>query len=217
MFKGVVIGNAGVGKSCVVARYKRGYFTNEITTIGASTSRVALKVKDRVTEEEKSIFALLWDTAGQERFRSSMPIYFRKAEAALLCFDVTDEKSLASIPEWRATLLEYAKADVVMVLVGTKCDLDPNPAIKAKAEALAVEFGLQQICYTSAKSGQGIEELFQYLGEQLYVLQQTRAANPEEGTEGIKGSFDNVNVETAFNNSTSAQNLANAKNDEACC
>ena len=87
-FKVVLLRDKGVGKTCLVLRFIEGHFNvRQQSTIGAFflTKRIA-------TQEGHSAKIQIWDTAGQERFRAMAPMYYRNAAAAIVCFDITDER-----------------------------------------------------------------------------------------------------------------------------
>ena len=93
-FKVVLLGDKGVGKTCLVLRFIEGHFNvRQQSTIGAFflTKRIA-------TQEGHSAKIQIWDTAGQERFRAMAPMYYRNAAAAIVCFDITDERCVRA--EW---------------------------------------------------------------------------------------------------------------------
>jgi len=95
-FKVVVLGDKGVGKTCLVLRFIEGYFApKQQSTIGA------FFLTKKVTLPDGSICKMqLWDTAGQERFRAMAPMYYRNASAAIVCFDITNEDSFTKMKDW---------------------------------------------------------------------------------------------------------------------
>ncbi|KAI9861945.1 MAG: hypothetical protein M1813_005015 [Trichoglossum hirsutum] len=117
----------GVGKTSLVLRYVKNAFSPSSThsTIGASflTKRV-------VDDDTNTVVRLqIWDTAGQERFRSISKLYYRGANAGVLCYDITDEESFEEMGRWLVELKKNLSSDVVLHVVGTKSDLvqtDPN-------------------------------------------------------------------------------------------
>ncbi|KAI9832701.1 MAG: hypothetical protein M1826_001258 [Phylliscum demangeonii] len=123
----VVLGSQGVGKTSLVLRYTTDTYapSSTLSTIGASflTKRV---IDD---ETNTTVRLQIWDTAGQERFRSMSKLYYRGANAGILCYDVTDASSFHEMTRWLHELREHLAADVVMHVVGTKLDLvqkDPS-------------------------------------------------------------------------------------------
>lgn len=173
----VILGHTGVGKTSLVNQYVRGTFTGTTqATIGA-----AFMKKDVVMEGHRLIFQL-WDTAGQERFRAMAPMYYRGAHAAILVFDVTSPDTLQKISGWVEELQNHANEDIVMVLAANKSDL-PTEEGKSVSPSEAGAFADQipaKLFETSAKSGQGISELFTHVAEKLLEnskAKKTQASN----------------------------------------
>merc|ERR1712166_432399 len=146
LIKLLLIGDSGVGKSCLLCRYSEDIFHNKfITTIG-------IDFKIRATElDGKKIKLQIWDTAGQERFRTITQAYYRGAMGILLVYDVTDEKSFQNIRSWMRNIEQHANTEVVKVLLGNKCDMKQKRAVKhEEGENLAKEYGID-FFETSAK------------------------------------------------------------------
>ncbi|KAK0619823.1 ras family protein [Immersiella caudata] len=123
----VILGSQGVGKTSLVTRYCKGAFNPaQITsTVGASflTKRVVDSDTDTVVRLQ------IWDTAGQERFRSISRLYYRGANACILCYSITDAQSFAEMGIWLTELRRNLPADIVLHVVGTKADIvarDPS-------------------------------------------------------------------------------------------
>ncbi len=137
LFKVVLVGNAGVGKTCLVRRFTQGMFPpGQGATIGVDfmikTVEIdgeKIKVRTKLKNLIQSIhrhFRLcqlqIWDTAGQERFRSITQSYYRSAQALILVYDVSNHPTFDCCPEWLREIEEYASPKVLKVLVG-KCQL----------------------------------------------------------------------------------------------
>ncbi|KAG8651308.1 hypothetical protein MANES_07G112400v8 [Manihot esculenta] len=121
LIKLLLIGDSGVGKSCLLLRFSDGSFTTSfITTIG-------IDFKIRTVElDGKRIKLQIWDTAGQERFRTITTAYYRGAMGILLVYDVTDESSFNNIRNWICNIEQHATDNVNKVLVGNKADMDES-------------------------------------------------------------------------------------------
>lgn len=122
----VVLGSQGVGKTSLVHRYVKGFSpSNTASTVGASflTKRV-------VDIDTGAVVRLqIWDTAGQERFRSISKLYYRGANAAILCYDITEASSFTEMGRWLSELRENLAEDTILHVVGTKADIvteDPS-------------------------------------------------------------------------------------------
>ena len=116
----VVLGSQGVGKTSLVHRFAKNAFippSKAQSTVGASF------VTTRTHVDDATIRLQIWDTAGQERFRSISRLYYRGAHAAILCYDVTSNKSFEDISFWLTEIREYAGSDTIVQIVGTKADV----------------------------------------------------------------------------------------------
>ncbi|QRW05036.1 Ras-related protein Rab-8A [Ceratobasidium sp. AG-Ba] len=151
----LLIGDSGVGKSCLLLRFCDDAWTPSfITTIG-------IDFKIRTIElDGKRIKLQIWDTAGQERFRTITTAYYRGAMGILLVYDVTDEKSFNNIRTWHANVEQHASEGVNKILIGNKSDWTDKKAVtEEQGRALADEFGIK-FMETSAKSNEGVEDAF---------------------------------------------------------
>ncbi|GMH12768.1 hypothetical protein Nepgr_014609 [Nepenthes gracilis] len=156
LIKLLLIGDSGVGKSCLLLRFSDGSFTTSfITTIG-------IDFKIRTIElDGKRIKLQIWDTAGQERFRTITTAYYRGAMGILLVYDVTDESSFNNIGNWIRNIEQHASDNVNKILVGNKADMDESKRAvpTSKGQALADEYGIK-FFETSAKTNLNVEEVF---------------------------------------------------------
>lgn len=121
----------GVGKTSLVTKYVTKMNSTDISpTIGATFFNC------RITLDDIRVNMQVWDTAGQERFRSMAPMYYRGANAALLVFELTNYNSFVDIKTWISELQRTVVDQIVLTLVGNKCDL-PERAV-SKEEVLKV-------------------------------------------------------------------------------
>ncbi len=121
LFKLIIIGDSGVGKSCLLNRYVDDVYTDSyISTIG-----VDFKIKT-IEADGKICKLQIWDTAGQERFRTITSSYYRGAHGILLVFDITNPESFTNIQSWLKEVNNYASDTVNLILIGTKTDLEPK-------------------------------------------------------------------------------------------
>ncbi|XP_032812524.1 ras-related protein Rab-30 [Petromyzon marinus] len=162
LFKIVLIGNAGVGKTCLVRRFTQGLFPpGQGATIGVDFMIKTVEV------DGTKIKLQIWDTAGQERFRSITQSYYRSAHALVLTYDVSSEETFACLPAWLREMEQHASAHVPRVLVGNKLDLaDVRQVTREQAEAFARLHGLRYL-ETSAKEAENVERLFVELARRL--------------------------------------------------
>lgn len=177
LFKLLLIGDSGVGKTCVLFRFAEDqYNATFISTIG-------IDFKIRTIElEGKKIKLQIWDTAGQERFRTITTAYYRGAMGILLVYDITNEKSFDSIRNWIRNIEEHASADVERMLVGNKCDMnDKRQVSKERGEKLAIEYGMK-FMETSAKLNINIENAFITLAKDIKAKMEKRQQNQQRPT-----------------------------------
>lgn len=123
----VVLGAQGVGKTSLVMRYCRGAFNPAQVTSTVGASFLTKRVVDADTDT--TVRLQIWDTAGQERFRSISRLYYRGANACILCYSITDAQSFAEMGVWLTELRRNLPSDVVLHVVGTKADIvarDPS-------------------------------------------------------------------------------------------
>ncbi|KAJ2817694.1 GTP-binding protein [Coemansia erecta] len=162
LMKLLLIGDSGVGKSCLLLRFSDDQFTPSfITTIG-------IDFKIRTIElDGKRIKLQIWDTAGQERFRTITTAYYRGAMGILLVYDVTDERSFNNIENWYMNVEQHANEGVNKILIGNKCDIEERRAVsRDMGQALANKFNIQ-FKETSAKSNINVEEAFLELASDI--------------------------------------------------
>ncbi|KAM3573789.1 hypothetical protein VYU27_004210 [Nannochloropsis oceanica] len=151
----LMIGDSGVGKTCLLLRYANDSFSPTfITTIG-----IDFKIKN-LELDGKRIKLQIWDTAGQERFRTITTSYFRGAQGILLVYDVTDRRSFESIRNWVGQIQQHADVHVNKILIGNKCDMTPQRVVTTEeGQSLANDFGIQ-FFETSAKNDVNVEKSF---------------------------------------------------------
>lgn len=160
-----MIGDSGVGKSNILGRFTRNEFNIE------SKSTIGVEFATRtVTVDGKTIKAQIWDTAGQERYRAITSAYYRGAVGALLMYDITKPETYEHVSRWLDELKDHADPQIVVMLVGNKCDLKHIRAIPTdEAKAFATEKNLLFI-ETSALDATNVEIAFQNILTEIYRL-----------------------------------------------
>ena len=161
----VVIGDPSVGKTSILNQLiDRNFNPYEHSTVGANYQLYTQDV-DGVRVEIQ-----IWDTAGQEKFKSLGPIYFRNSIGALAVYDITNLDSFNNLQEWIRSFIEVAGSDVIICIVGNKCDLSQRVVTQEDATKLfKSSSNLENYFFfeTSAKTGYGINELFENLAKEL--------------------------------------------------
>jgi len=165
LFKVVLIGDSGVGKSNLLSRFTRNEFSLETkTTIGVEFATRSIQCEGKITK------AQIWDTAGQERYRAITSAYYRAAVGALLVYAINSRNSYRNIERWLAELRENADRNIVIMLVGNKSDLKHLREVSTEeATEFAQKNGLL-FMETSALDGDKVEDAFQQLITTIYHL-----------------------------------------------
>eukprot|EP01132_Coremiostelium_polycephalum_P005404 gene5404-6741_t len=150
-----VIGDSGVGKSCMLLRFADNRFTDSyISTIGVDFCIRTIEL------DGKKIKLQIWDTAGQERFKTITTSYYRGAHGLIIVYDITNMDSFNSIKRWLIDVDRFASPSVLKLIVGNKCDLNSKRAVDLKtAKKYADELNIP-IMETSAKDSTAIDEAF---------------------------------------------------------
>ncbi|CCK70014.1 Rab GTPase family protein KNAG_0D02650 [Huiozyma naganishii CBS 8797] len=187
IMKVLLIGDSGVGKSCLLVRFVEDKFSPSfITTIG-----IDFKIKT-VDINGKKIKLQLWDTAGQERFRTITTAYYRGAMGIILVYDVTDERTFENVKNWFKTVSDHATDDAQLLLVGNKCDMDTRLVTHEQGEALGKELGIPFV-EASAKDDTNVNEVFFTLAKLIQGrLDSQSAADSTAGRGNSKGGV-NIN------------------------
>ncbi|CAN6252575.1 unnamed protein product, partial [Urochloa humidicola] len=184
LFKLLLIGDSGVGKSCLLLRFADdSYLDSYISTIG-----VDFKIRT-VEQDGKTIKLQIWDTAGQERFRTITSSYYRGAHGIIIVYDVTDQESFNNVKQWLNEIDRYASDNVNKLLVGNKSDLTANKVVATEtAKAFADEMGIP-FMETSAKNAINVEQAFMAMAASIKdrMASQPAASNARPATVQIRG------------------------------
>ncbi|GAM25092.1 hypothetical protein SAMD00019534_082670 [Acytostelium subglobosum LB1] len=161
-FKILLIGDSGVGKSCLLLRFADDSWTDtHISTIG-----VDFKIKT-LNLDGKTIKLQIWDTAGQERFRTITSSYYRGAQGIILVYDCTDQDSFNNVKQWMGEIDRYACENVNKLLVGNKTDLVNEKVVDTnQAKGFADSMGIPFI-ETSAKNATNVEQCFHSMARDI--------------------------------------------------
>ena len=158
----VLLGDSGVGKTCIISRFISGQFDiNVNSTNGASYA----SKKIDYPELGKSLMLDIWDTAGQEKYKSLTKFFYKDAAMVILVYDITRKESFDNLKNfWYKEIQTYGEKNIVLAIAGNKSDLYDDEAIPEKearefAKSIDAVFAL-----TSAQNNSGINKLFQDIG-----------------------------------------------------
>jgi len=170
LFKVVLIGDSGVGKSNLLSRFTRNEFNLESkSTIGVEFATRSISV------DGKTVKAQIWDTAGQERYRAITAAYYRGAVGALLVYDIAKHATYVDVTRWLKELRDHADSNIVIMLVGNKSDLRHLRAVPTdEAKQFASENNLGFI-ETSALDASNVESAFQTILTDIYRIVSNKA------------------------------------------
>ncbi|CAD6196179.1 unnamed protein product [Caenorhabditis auriculariae] len=162
LFKLLLIGDSGVGKTCILYRFSDDAFnTTFISTIGIDFKIKTIELKG------KKVKLQIWDTAGQERFHTITTSYYRGAMGIMLVYDITNAKSFDNIAKWLRNIDEHASEDVVKMLLGNKCDMTERRVVsRERGEKIAADHNIKFL-ETSAKMNVHIDTAFYDLAEAI--------------------------------------------------
>ena len=198
--KVVLLGESGVGKTCIIARFINNTFEDNImSTTGASYAGKTLAIEEF---GGKSIKFEIWDTAGQEKYRALTKIFYKDAQVAILVYDITRKESFEELKNyWYNQIKQCASPNIVIGIAANKCDLYDNEQVsedeaRAFADKIGAVFNL-----TSAQTNTGIEDLFKGVG--------CKVLDPNYNIDGGSKKDNNIKL--------NAKNDDSKKKKKKCC
>lgn len=181
LFKFLIIGRTGVGKSCILHRFIENKFKEDTThTIGVEFGSKLVNVNN------KSIKLQIWDTAGQERFRSVTRSYYRGAAGALLVYDIASRDSFNSLQNWLSDARNLASPNIVIILVGNKKDLESQREVSYQEASQFAKDNDLIFVECSALNGELVEEAFLKCARIILTSIESGQINPERIGSGIQ-------------------------------
>jgi len=202
LFKIVLIGDSGVGKSNLLSRFTRNEFNLESkSTIGVEFATRSIRVDGR------TIKAQIWDTAGQERYRAITSAYYRGAVGALLVYDIAKHTTFENIERWLKELRNHADGNIVLMLVGNKCDLRHLRAVPTQEATQFSEENSLSFIETSALDSTNVELAFQNILTEIYRIVSQKTLDGKE--DAAKRQTTAINMPTG--------NAENDNDKAGCC
>ena len=189
IFKILLIGDSGTGKSNILLRYCDDYFCeNFISTIGVDFKIKTLNVQDSIVKLQ------IWDTAGQERFSTITRNYYRHSDGIFIVYDVTNRASFDNISKWMKSIDENSNSNVVRYLIGNKSDLKQERCVSyEEGESLALRYGIGFL-ETSAKERINVDEVFQKLIEFLIRRNKVMEKNTSQSKVLDSNQFQGISI-----------------------
>ena len=162
IFKLILIGNSGVGKSCILQRYMKHTFEERYKcTIGVDFLMKSIVINGQTVKLQ------LWDTAGQEKYKGMVSSYYRGANVALIVFDITSHTSFEALPVWIENYYKNGPEQKNIILIGNKKDLEESRQVTQEEAQTFSEANNMIYFETSAKEGDNIDYVFNYAAEKL--------------------------------------------------
>ncbi|XP_023543598.1 ras-related protein RABA4d-like isoform X2 [Cucurbita pepo subsp. pepo] len=191
VFKVVLIGDSAVGKTQLLARFSR----DEFSVDSKATIGVEFQTKTLVIDQ-KTVKAQIWDTAGQERYRAVTSAYYRGAVGAMLVYDMTKRQSFDHMSRWLEELRGHADKNIVIMLIGNKCDLGSLRAVPTED---AQEFAERENLFfmeTSALESTNVETAFFTILKEIYriISKKSLAAGEAIDISGNAALFRGTNI-----------------------
>ncbi|KAJ1400791.1 Small GTPase superfamily [Sesbania bispinosa] len=190
LFKVVLIGDSGVGKSNLLSRFTKNEFNLESkSTIGVEFATRTLNVDSKVIKSQ------IWDTAGQERYRAITSAYYRGAVGALLVYDVTRRATFENVDRWLKELRNHTDSNIVVMLVGNKSDLRHLVAVSTEDGKAYAE--KESLCFieTSALEATNVENAFAEVLTQIYHIVSKKAVEgAENGTASVPAKGEKIDL-----------------------
>ena len=193
LFKYIIIGDTGVGKSCLLLQFTDKRFRHDHDlTIGVEFGSRMIRI------EERDVKLQIWDTAGQESFRSITRSYYRGAAGALLVYDITRRDTFTHLSNWLQDARENGNADMVITLVANKTDLDSRRTVSTEeGQRFASENNLLFV-EASAKTSSNVEEAFNDTAQAIYAKVREGSLDITSETSGVRMGPSAANVSRAL-------------------
>ena len=185
MFKILLLGDSGVGKSSLLLRYTKNEFISDMrSTIGVE---FALKY---ITIDNYQLKIQIWDTAGMERYRSITNAYYKGAKGVIVLYDICRKKSFENVDKWIDDFKSKADDDAVIILIGNKSDLDDKREVSKEEGESKAQMNKFAFMETSAKDNNNVQKGFETLFGEIVKIYKNKnnidLNDNKEGDEGMK-------------------------------
>ncbi|CAK69460.1 unnamed protein product (macronuclear) [Paramecium tetraurelia] len=207
LFKIILIGDSGVGKTNILQRFvKNEFILDSKPTIGVEFSTKTINV------ENKSVKCQIWDTAGQERYRAITNAYYRGAVGAFVCYDITREITFTNIEKWLSEIKEYAPKNIVIMMIGNKIDQANDRMVRSVEAAKLCQQNKIGYIETSAQNGLNVEEAFSNLVSEIFS---SMSSKQQKNVKQLQG--DNLTLDDDLPSKSITKKTNCRKEKENCC
>ncbi len=195
-FKIIIVGDQGVGKSCLSIKASKNYFEEFYSpTVGFEFLTFNLKVQDKIIRLQ------IWDTCGQELFRSLINSFYRSTSLAIIVYSIDSDESFKNVEQWLNDIKTQSNPDVKIFLIGNKADLEDKREVSKEAgEKFFKDHKLSYFAETSAKTCFNVQNVFIEVGKELYKENEeikNRLSRPGSMTAvSYTPELDNINLGT---------------------
>jgi len=184
LFKVIIIGDSGVGKTSILSRFAG----EDVTKSHISTIGIDFKIRTiKINGDEVKL--QIWDTAGQERYETITTQYYRRAHGVILVYDISRRHSYDNMRKWLKYVDEYANSNVKMIIVGNKCDLEGEREVSPEdGKQLATQYDVS-FYETSAYAMINIDEAFSGIAKIIYesqMVEERKEFTDEELGKGVQ-------------------------------
>ena len=164
-FKIIIVGDSGVGKSCLSIKASRNYFEDFYSpTVGFEFLTFNVKIEDQ------NIKLQIWDTCGQEVYRSLISSFYRSASLAIMVYSIDNDDSFNNIEKWLNDVKTQSNPNIKIFLIGNKADLEDKRKVSREAgEKFLKDHKLNYFIETSAKTGFNVQNVFIQAAKELYL------------------------------------------------
>lgn len=189
LFKVLLIGDSGVGKSCILLRFADDTYTeSHISTIGVDFKIKTLELDGKVIKLQ------IWDTAGQERFRTITSSYYRGAHGIIVVYDITNCDSFVNVKQWLHEIDRYGSENVDVLLVGNKSDMSHKREVTYEQGQEFADSIRCKFVETSAKNASNVDKVFLTICDEIKKKMKTKISG-KTGDMGYKLT-DSVSIKT---------------------
>jgi Ras-related protein Rab-2A len=216
-FNFVIVGESGVGKSCIVLNFaeQKPRRQHQVTIACEFASRI-------MPVSKRDVKIQIWDTAGQENFRSITRSYYRSSVAAIVVYDITNKRSFDKVASWLEELRDNAHNKICVFLVGNKNDLELQRQVSYEEGVTLAKTHKIKFTETCAFELNTIDPLFKSLAEDVMAKIDSKEIDPKNEQFGVKiGNSKKLKIEPSTNSGGQSSKLDSVSNEETtkkkCC